>query len=222
MSLLRRSLQLRSTSSSLNVAGASRAYASKRSRPNGRGASTDPIDAWMNEEGWENDMHNTAHIQLEQHRLTREYYRKSAYELPMLSQLSKPFKPPTQEQPLRFRYTSYLGEQHPAERKVVLEVRVKDLGLTDVQAHKLKLLAGARYDPTTDVMKTSCDSFSHRAQNKKFLSDQLDRLVAEAKDGGETFADIPLDTRHVKTKKKLQFPKEWLKLKNEGAVEAQA
>ncbi len=39
----------------------------------------------------------------------------------MAAEFAKKFEPPAQNEPLRFRYTTYMGEFHPAERKVVVE-----------------------------------------------------------------------------------------------------
>lgn len=146
-----------------------------------------------------------------------------------MTELAKPFEPPTAQQPLRFRYTTYMGEFHPAEKKVVVEFSPQDLGLTPVQTAKLKKVAGARYNPSKDVIKMSCESFGQPAQNKRYLSDLVDKLIATAKvrdypcwierrrpadgehkqDPKDTFEDVPLDTRHHWPKSKPSYPKEW-------------
>ena len=95
--------------------------------------------------------------------------------------MAKPFEPPTPEMPLRFRYTSYMGEYHPAEKKVVVEFCPADLGLTPVQQDKLKKLAGARYNPEKEIVRMSCESHEHQAQNKRYLGDLVQKLIAEAK-----------------------------------------
>jgi small subunit ribosomal protein S35 len=95
--------------------------------------------------------------------------------------LAKPFVPPTKAQPLRFRYTTYMGEEHPAESKVVLEFAPQDLGLNRVQQSKLIKLVGPRYDPGKKIVKMSCEMFEHQAQNKRYLSDLVDKLIVEAK-----------------------------------------
>lgn len=82
---------------------------------------------------------------------------------------------------LRFRYTSYMGEHHPAEKKVVVQFSPADLGLTDVQADKLRKLVGPRYNPETDVVKMSSEKYEHQAQNKRYLSNLVDDLIASAK-----------------------------------------
>ena len=96
-------------------------------------------------------------------------------------ELAKPFEPPTNDQVLRYRYTTYLGESHPAQRKVVVTFCPADLGLPAEQELKLKKLAGVRFNPEKDEIKMSCESFDHQAQNKRYLSDQIDKLVETAK-----------------------------------------
>jgi small subunit ribosomal protein S35 len=96
--------------------------------------------------------------------------------------MAKPFVAPTQKEILRFRYTTYLGEQHPAEKKVVVEFCPADIpGLTPVQVLKLKKLAGVRWNPETDIVKMSCEMFETQAQNKRYLGDLVDIIVKEAK-----------------------------------------
>ncbi len=87
-----------------------------------------------------------------------------------------------------------------------------DLKLTPVQTEKLKKLVGARYNPDKELVKMSCESFEHQAQNKQYLMKLVDDLVTAAKDPSDTFEDIPLDLRHhkSKTKDKPRFPKSWL------------
>jgi small subunit ribosomal protein S35 len=150
----------------------------------------------------EDDITELAHSKLDELREGRHYARIAAWEMPLLSsaflpispasqvthadyfpfaELAKPFEPPTAQQPLRFRYTTYMGEYHPAEKKVVVEFAPKDLGLTEVQTDKLRKLVGTRYNPTKDSIKMSCESFGQPAQNKRYLSDLVDKLIAEAK-----------------------------------------
>ena len=82
---------------------------------------------------------------------------------------------------LRFRYTSYLGEFHPAEKKVAVQFCPTDLELTEAQQLKLKKLAGPRYNPQTEMIKMSCEMFEHQAQNKRYLGDLIAKLITEAK-----------------------------------------
>lgn len=58
-----------------------------------------------------------------------------------------------------------------------------DLGLTEVQQGKLKKLAGVRYNPETEIIRMSCEMYEHQAQNKRYLGDLVERLIAEAKVG---------------------------------------
>jgi small subunit ribosomal protein S35 len=123
--------------------------------------------------------------------------------------LAQPFTPPSSATPYRFRYTSYLGESHPAANKVVVEFSPPDLSLTPQQTAKLIKLAGPRYNPSTEVIKLSCESFDTQPQNKRHLGDTIAALLAEAKDATDTFEDVPFDFRHHKVKKRFEFPKEW-------------
>ncbi|KAK2040235.1 mitochondrial ribosomal protein [Colletotrichum somersetense] len=157
----------------------------------------------------EDDMTPMAHGKLDEIREHRHYHRIMAWEMPLLSKLAKPFEPPQEDQVLRFRYTTYMGEYHPAERKVVVQFSPADLKLSPVEADKLRKLAGPRYNPETDIIKMSSEKYEHQAQNKRYLSDLVDKLIATAKDPTDTFQDIPLDTRHHVFKKKPEFPKEW-------------
>lgn len=160
------------------------------------------------------DLTSMGHGELEQHREIREYARYAAWEMPLLSKLAKPFELPKDTQPLRFRYTTYMGEQHPAERKVVLKFAPKDLqklaGLTDEQVTKMIKVCGTRYNPETELVKMSCDRFETQAQNKRYLGDLVDKLIAEAKDASDMFEDVPIDTRHHTKKPWYQFPEKWL------------
>lgn len=104
-----------------------------------------------------------------------------------------------------------MGESHPAETKVVLELCSKDLTpkyLTEEQRITLLKLVGTRYNPSKDIIHMSTEKFSTRAQNKRHLGDQIDALIAEAKEG-DSFKDVPLDLRHHKEKPKPKFPKSW-------------
>ncbi|KAM4065627.1 mitochondrial ribosomal subunit protein [Hirsutella rhossiliensis] len=157
----------------------------------------------------EDDITSMAHGKLDEVREMRHYARLAVWEMPLLSKLAKPFVPPTDSQVLRWRYTTYMGEAHPAEKKVVVQFAPDDLKLTPVQTDKLKKLAGPRYNPETEFVKMSCESFEHQAQNKRYLSKLVDDLIAAAKDPADTFEDVPLDLRHHPIKKQPKFPKEW-------------
>lgn len=130
-------------------------------------------------------------------------------------EFAKPFAPPDHATPLRFRYTTYMGEEHPAQKKVVVEFCSKDLQrslspkLTEAQRTKLIKLVGVRYNPDTDVVRMSSERFEHAAQNKRYLGDLVNSLVKEARDAQDMFEDIPLDFRHHKLKTQHAFPEEW-------------
>ncbi|OAA42133.1 Ribosomal protein S24, mitochondrial [Metarhizium rileyi] len=157
----------------------------------------------------EDDITSMAHGKLEEVREMRQYARLAVWEMPLLAKFAKPFVPPNDNEVLRWRYTTYMGESHPAERKVVVQFAPDDLKLTPVQSAKLKKLAGPRYNPETDLVKISCESHEHQAQNKLYLTGLVDDLIAAAKDPKDTFEDVPLDLRHHRIKEKPRFPKEW-------------
>ena len=127
-----------------------------------------------------------------------------------MTELARPFEPPTAATPFRFRYTSYLGESHPAANKVVVEFSPSDLGLADTQRAKLIKLSGPRYNPSSDLIKLSTEQFDTQTQNKRFLGETIQSLIAEAKDTKDTFEDVPFDFRHHKPKVRHDFPKEWI------------
>ncbi|KAL9112260.1 MAG: hypothetical protein Q9227_003378 [Pyrenula ochraceoflavens] len=159
----------------------------------------------------DDDITSMAHAELELHRDIREYTRRAAWEMPFLSKLSKPFeKPETAQTPLRFRYTTYMGEHHPAAKKVVVSFCISDLSnLHDPQRIKLRKLLGTRYNPDTDTAKLSCERFDNPAQNKRFLGDTIASLLTEARNQEDMFEDVPMDLRHHKKKVKPVFPDEW-------------
>jgi len=104
-----------------------------------------------------------------------------------------------------------MGEQHPAEPKVVVELASRDLTpkyLTEAQRQTFLKLVGTRYNPQTDIVKMSAEQFGSRAQNKRYLADLVNSLINEAKTG-DAFTDIPLDLRHHKPKTRHQFPESW-------------
>jgi small subunit ribosomal protein S35 len=81
--------------------------------------------------------------------------------------------------------------------------------LTPVQKSKLIKLAGPRYNPDTDIIKMSCELFDTLPQNKRFLGDSISKLLAEARNGEDTFEDVPFDFRHHKPKVRHQWPTQW-------------
>jgi len=132
----------------------------------------------------------------------------------MSTEFTRPFElPDVNKSPLRFRYTTYMGESHPAQKKVVLEFTTREVaasaGLNEQQRIKLIKLIGVRYNPDKDLVKMSCEQFENQAQNKRYLGDLVQKLVAEAKDKTDMFEDVPLDFRHHKPKVVHQFPESW-------------
>jgi small subunit ribosomal protein S35 len=103
-----------------------------------------------------------------------------------------------------------MGDEHPASKKVVVEFKPSALpDLSEAQQIKLIKLAGTRYNPEKQEIKISCESFETPAQNKRYLGDLIQKLVREAKEGKDTFEDIPIDLRHHKMKVIHKFPEEW-------------
>lgn len=153
---------------------------------------------------------------VDEHREQRYYNRLAVYDLPLLAQYRQKYNNPSvKTAPITYRYTSYVGEDHPNNVKVVLSFKTKDLPLNDKQLHKLRLLARTRYDFETDIVKMSSDKFPEAAQNARYLHDILQDLIKESKDMKDDFSDVPLDTRHISAKKlrkrrnDYEFPEEW-------------
>ena len=82
--------------------------------------------------------------------------------------------------------------------------------LSQVQRDKLIKLCGARYNPSTQLVRLSCDSFPSQAQNKRYLADRINKLLTEARDDRDTFADVPFDFRYHRPQIKHEFPKHWI------------
>lgn len=104
-----------------------------------------------------------------------------------------------------------MGEQHPAENKVVVELSSKDLvpkHLTEEQRQTFLKLVGTRYNPDTDIVHMSTEKHVTRAQNKRYLGDLVKTLIKEAKTG-DSFKDVPLDLRYHKPKQQFIFPESW-------------
>jgi Mitochondrial ribosomal subunit protein len=92
---------------------------------------------------------------------------------------------------------------------VVMEFSPHRLDLTEVERSKLIKIAGARYNPSTRIIKIACESFETPAQNKRYLGDLVEVLIKEAKDATDTFEDLPFDFRHHRPKPVHVFPEEW-------------
>lgn len=153
---------------------------------------------------------------VDEHREQRFYNRLAVYDLPLLAQYRQKYKKPSiKTHPITYRYTTYVGEEHPNAAKVVLSVNTKDLPLNGKELHKFRLLCRTRYDHETDIFKMSSDKFPEAAQNARYLHDIFQRLIKESKDMTDDFNDVPLDTRHTAAKNLRKqrndyiFPEEW-------------
>ncbi|AET39268.1 mitochondrial 37S ribosomal protein mS35 Ecym_4193 [Eremothecium cymbalariae DBVPG len=162
------------------------------------------------------DLPSQAQVLVSQHREQRFYNRLAAYELPLLVKHRQEYnRPCPKTHPVTYRYTTYIGEKHANSRKVVLSVKTANLGLSEKELHKLRLLARTRYDHITDVLKMSSERYEEPAQNAKYLSTTLKKLIIEAKNTTDDLSDIPLDTRHTTAKnmrkktRNHKFPEEW-------------
>lgn len=107
---------------------------------------------------------------------------------------------------------------------------VPSLTSSPAKLHKLKVLAGDRYVPPRRQeddksagregwVVIKCDRYPSRAQNERWASDTIDRLLAAAQDlSSETFADMPVPKpkhprRPFHNRLDLPnhpFPSEWL------------
>ncbi|KAL4070868.1 mitochondrial ribosomal subunit protein-domain-containing protein [Scleroderma citrinum] len=181
---------------------------------------------------------------LHQQRRVGHYLRLIENEMRQLVALRKPFVPPSASTPLVIRSVDYAGEKHPVTVKRSVVVPVAHLPLkNEVAIHRAKLLAGVRWseEPPKDsgvagnseegvhgYIKISCEDFSRPSMNLKWISDTIDRLVAEANsESHRSYQDLPLDRRHIQARVKKagkgdhargrkhrpsirDFPKEWL------------
>lgn len=132
----------------------------------------------------------------------------------MHTDLKVPYTPPARAtQPLKFRYTTYLGEHHPAARKVVVEFNPRHLQLSDAQTDKLLKLLGPRYNPYKNVARMSCESHETQAQNKRALGATIAELIrscrGQTEEGSDMFEDVPFDFRHARSRPKPKFPEAW-------------
>lgn len=160
------------------------------------------------------DIPATGHMYLDQQRQVAYYMRLIENELPKLVAFRKSFVPPSASTPLVVRSVDYAGEDHPATVKRSVVVPVAHLPLRNEAAiHRAKLLAGVRWsiEPPKNsgvqcsseegkhgYIKISCEDFPRPSMNLKWISDAIDRLIAEANDEScKSYQDLPLDTRHL-------------------------
>lgn len=154
---------------------------------------------------------DTPHIKRRAEHLTRV----SAYEMPLLAKFAQPYvAPKVHESPLQMTYytdfSDETGSRH--NRKVQVKVNANHLGLTPEQKHKFALLAGNKYNLDTSELTVRCDRYPELAQNARWLVETVQKLVAAAKDPSDTFADVPVDPRHMRyhvKKPEPKFPEEW-------------
>ncbi|CDW98591.1 hypothetical protein [Sporisorium scitamineum] len=73
------------------------------------------------------DVPTLGHAILARKREVLQLMRTVEFEIPKLSNFRQTYKPPKESQCLQFRFQHYQGENHPASRKVVLNVDVDAL-----------------------------------------------------------------------------------------------
>ena len=124
--------------------------------------------------------------------------------------------------PLCFEYsTSYSYDftaPQPRNSTVTLHVAVEQLALSPCIKHKFLLLAGDKFDPYTSIVKLTRSTPPEHAvkdeidahNNKAALVGLLLKMISTASEMESDWVGIPLDLRHVKPKKSLDFPIEWV------------
>ncbi|KAI5955816.1 RSM24 [Candida jiufengensis] len=145
--------------------------------------------------------------------------RISAFEMPLLAKYREIYTPPnTTESPIKLIYNSDFSNEtsNQFNRKVTLFVKLKDLKLSPKQEHKFKILSGKRFHHSLQTFQLKSEKFPEASQNVTWLISTFNKLLKESKDlSKETFEDIPLDKRHMKTwttkKKPVEFPENWKK-----------
>ncbi|THH06102.1 hypothetical protein EW145_g4317 [Phellinidium pouzarii] len=196
----------------------------------------EPVIPYEEQQGYGSS--SAGHLLLRQQRHMLKYMRLIEHDMPNLTKFREPFTPPSSDRPLVVRTINYGGEKHPAAAKRTVVVSVARLPLHGSQARRnLKLLAGPRWSPSPPLdagigptegesgegyIKISCEDFPQPGMNLKWISDVLDRLIAEANASHDRFAKVPLDTRHIDAKKRKaktgekyrptlkEFPRQWL------------
>jgi len=121
---------------------------------------------------------------------TREILEAMRDDAPTMQQWAKPWKRPGGS--LRIKTTTVheyditLPDPDARNVEAVMQVDLDAFwtasGLTQAdQQTKFLILAGDLYDPRTNTVTLECSRFEFRAQNVKWLSDTLDKFIAEAK-----------------------------------------
>ncbi|TKY87696.1 hypothetical protein EX895_003277 [Sporisorium graminicola] len=235
---------LRTASSTVNAAVASTSSSAIRAfsvsarasaKPRKKRNADDPMSLRRMAKFNYDDVPTLGHAILARKREMLQLMRTVEFEIPKLSNFRQSYQPPSSSQYLQFRFQHYQGENHPASRKVVLNVDVDALveagAVKDAKSkHKLLLLAGSRFHPKAKAqardqgeIKISCELFPNERQNMKWCSDTLDALVQEANVRTNEVDDLPLDSRSslIRQDKKRHylradrptlrdFPKQWL------------
>ena len=71
---------------------------------------------------------------------------------------------------------------HPADFKVGLVVKLEDCGfMTDLEKEVFIEMVGPRYNTGKKEVRLTSDRFSNRIENKKYLGNLLEKLIAESK-----------------------------------------
>ena len=87
---------------------------------------------------------------------------------------------------LRFKTTTFgrLLEEpfvRPNEHRVILQVAIRHIPLTDVERIVLKEIVGTRLNDETGVLQLSSSQFGSRIENKRHVVSMLERAVESAK-----------------------------------------
>jgi hypothetical protein len=106
-----------------------------------------------------------------------------------LKLVAKPWTPPKGSLRVKtttvYDYDVTLPDPDARNVEASLEVKLDDFwpstGLSDAQRNKFLILVGDLYDPQNNVVKLECKRFEFRAQNVKWLSDTLDKIIQESK-----------------------------------------
>lgn len=70
---------------------------------------------------------------------------------------------------------------NPADRKVRMDVALRDLGLTPEQEKVFIAMVGPRYSPGNKMIRLTADQFANRIENKRYLVTVLENLLAETR-----------------------------------------
>ena len=90
------------------------------------------------------------------------------------------------EHHVRFKTTSYgrlVAEPfvQPNEHRVMLQVAIRHVPLTDIERRVLKEIVGNRLNENTGVLQLSSSQFGSRIENKRHVVSMLERAVESAK-----------------------------------------